>query len=351
MSTATPPNPSTGHAQGKRRPTAAEEFHDATMPLGEHFDELRKRLVYALLGLVPILVGSLLIGRQLLDLLIAPVQRAMISSGLSASMQATSPLETFYAYLRVSLVLTLLVGSPWVLWRFWQFVRPGLSARERRFVYVLKALSSALTLAGVVFLYTVIMPVILAFFIRFGGAIGVQPPQLVDPPAATTFLSIPILEGDPRTPEVGQEWINTRLNQRRTCIAIDNGTPIVVGTQLVGGYGIQQQYRVAEYIKLFLQLAIAFAIAFQTPVVVLLLGWAGLVQRETLVKYRKHAGMACALAGALLTPADPISMVLMAIPLYVLFELGLLLLVLLPAERVGGGLKKRGEEGDDAGDE
>ena len=79
-----------------------------------------------------------------------------------------------------------------------------------------------------------------------------------------------------------------------------------------------------------LNLALAFGIGFQTPVVVLLLGWAGIVDRKTLAKYRRYAVAISAVAGAILTPADPLSMMLLAIPLYVLFELGMLLLVVFP---------------------
>jgi sec-independent protein translocase protein TatC len=69
---------------------------------------------------------------------------------------------------------------------------------------------------------------------------------------------------------------------------------------------------------------------------VLLLGWAGVIEPKGLGKYRKHALMACAVAGAILTPADPISMLVLAVPLYFLYELGLILCLVLPAERVAG---------------
>lgn len=330
--------------------TPAREIDDAMMPLGDHLEDLRRRVVLALLGLVPILVASLLVGRTVLDLLILPVQRAMVTSGLSASMQATGPLETFGAYLRVSLVLTLLVGSPWLLWQLWLFVRPGLYVNERRFVHVLVPMSAALTTAGVLFLYFVIMPVVLAFFIRFGGTVGVVASEPRVPPAGTVMARAPVLEADPVAPEVGDEWINLRLNQRRTCIGYEGERPIIAGTQLSIGFGIQQQYRVSEYVRLFLQLALAFSLGFQTPVVVLLLGWAGLVERSSLVKYRRHAAMGAAVLGAVLTPADPLSMILLGGSLYVLYELGGVLLVLMPAHRVAGGFRSGGE-GPGAGDE
>lgn len=315
----------------------------ASMPLGDHLEELRRRLILAALGLVPIVILALAFGSQILGFLIRPVTRALRDAGLNPELQATSPIETFASYVHIALVAAVLVGSPWVLYQAWRFVAPGLYAAERRFVYVLVPLSSVLTVIGVSFLYGVILPVVLSFFIGFGAGVGDRDPGraawpesvLVDglPPTAT----IPILAGDPPDPEPGQEWINTRLMQRRVCIALQGGMPVIVGSPLTKAAGIAQQYRVREYVGLFLNLALAFAIGFQTPVVVLLLGWTGLVTKTMLVRYRRYIALGVVVLSAILTPADPISMVLLAVPLYLLFEFGMVLMVLLPAERIARG--------------
>ena len=72
------------------------------------------------------------------------------------------------------------------------------------------------------------------------------------------------------------------------------------------------------------------AVAFQTPVVVLIAGWARIIERKTLGKYRRWAFGVCVILGAILTPADPLSMLLMAGAMYVLFELGMALLIVFP---------------------
>lgn len=72
------------------------------------------------------------------------------------------------------------------------------------------------------------------------------------------------------------------------------------------------------------------------PVVVLLLGWVGIVRVEMLKKYRRHAIFACALLGAFLTPGDPLSAALLGVPLYMLYEFGVLMLTWLPASKVRG---------------
>jgi sec-independent protein translocase protein TatC len=80
-------------------------------------------------------------------------------------------------------------------------------------------------------------------------------------------------------------------------------------------------------------LGLGLALGFQTPIVVLLLGWVGIVDRAFLRKHRKAAMMICAVLGAVLTPADPMSMVVLTVPLYALYEFGMLLLLLVPPSR------------------
>lgn len=314
------------HTRSKPDPNA--------MTLGEHLEDLRRRIILAALGLVPIFALATLVGRQLLGTLISPVQRALREQGLPAGLQATSPTETFFAYFKIATIVTIIVGSPWVLYQAWLFISPGLYRAERRFVHLLLPMSGLLSILGVLFLYFVLLPVVLVFFINFGSTIGQSASPTIEPPPGLVFPNVPVLAGDPPSPELGQTWINTILMQQRVCIRTN---PVEIrGTDLTKGFGIAQQYRVSEYIKMVLSLALAFAVGFQTPVAVLLLGWAGLVERPMLVKYRKQAIMICALSAALLTPADPLSMVLLAVPLYLLFELGGLLIVLLPARKVAG---------------
>ena len=329
----------------------------AVMPFGDHLEDLRRRLILGLLGLVPIAIVAFLSGRVLLEILIGPVQRALLESGLPATLQATGPLEVFATYMRVSMIAALLVGSPWLIYQAWKFVAPGLYSGERRFVHVLVPLSTLLMVTGVAFLYFVIFPIVLSFFIGFGSTLGAPRAETAPPPPGVVLPEIPVLEADPPTPAVGAQWINHGLMQQRVCVGYEEGEPVIAGTPLARSAGVVQQYRVSEYIKLFLSLALAFAIGFQTPVVVLLLGWSGLITPKTLRKYRKHVILGCAIAGAVLTPADPVSMVLLAIPLYLLFELGMVLLILMPASRVAGGLVRPDprsqprREPPDAGDE
>lgn len=316
---------------------------DHTMSFGDHLEDLRRRIIMALGGIIPILVVSLVFGKDLLGLILRPVIKQLHEAGLPQSMQSTGPLETFGAYVQISLIATIVLGGPWIIFQLWKFVSPGLYRHERRFVHFLLPLSAVLTIVGVLFLYFVIMPVMLAFFIKFGSDVALVPPTTALLPEGTVLPTIPVLAADPPSPTPGTMWFSTELQQLR--IALPNG--VIMGADLTKGAGVVQQYRVNEYVSLFLTLALTFAGAFQTPVVVLLLGWVGILDLAVLTKYRRHAIFVCTIAAAVLTPtADPLTMLLLAGPLYMLYELGVLMLRFLPASRIASP-----GEGPDAGDE
>lgn len=317
------------------------------MSFGDHLEELRRRLIYAIFGIVPLFVVAFVLGRPILDTLMEPARDKLRAGGQSATLLATAPFETFGTVIQIAVIATVLVGAPWILYQLWLFVAPGLYEHERKFVHLLVPFSGLLTALSILFLYFVILPVILAFFIGFANQIAGPPVPVDDPPASIVFPQTPILDFDPVQPEVGDTWINAEINQHRFCIGFtDDGTPIIKGTELIGGAGIVQQYKVSEYVKTILNLGLAFGIGFQTPVVVVLLGWAGIVSPGLLAGYRRHAIAACAIAGAVLTPADPMSMVLLAVPLYLLFELGVFILRVFPAERVLRGAREPADAGD-----
>lgn len=305
------------------------------MSFGDHLEDLRKRVLLAIVGIIPIFAVAFFFGRPLLGFLIKPALEKLHEGGQPPVLQATSPFETFGTVVQIALVVTVLVGAPWLLYQLWRFVSPGLYAHEKRIAYLLIPFSALLTLASMLFLYFVILPVILAFFIGFNAAVaGEQRAPGIVLIEDTVLPMIPILQGDPIDPPVGSMWINEPLMQQRVYFGDKDGKPQIFVAQLTTQTGILQQYRISEYIKTLLNMGLAFGIAFQTPVVIVMLGWVGLLDPRAMGKWRKHAVAVCAVLGALLTPADPVSMILLALPLYLLYELGLFILRVLPIERV-----------------
>lgn len=312
-----------------------EAHHAATMSFGDHLEDLRRRLLFCIVGLVPILALCLAIGQTLLRIVIAPLETALLRANQAPTLQALSPIETFGAYLKVSTVAAIILAIPWCLWQLWLFVRPGLYPNEQRFAQFVVPLSSLLSIAGVGFLYYVLLPAMLYFLILFGAGVAQNTPAPVELPPAITLPSVPVLDADPPGAAPGTMWVLAPRHQLRIQLA-DGET---VSTNLTSAGLISQQYRVSEYVNLVFLLALVLALAFQTPVVIMLLSWSGLVDHRFLASRRKHVVLMTVVIAAVITPTgDPVSLALLAVPLYVLFELGLLLARAVPPRRVAAGL-------------
>jgi sec-independent protein translocase protein TatC len=321
-----------------------------TMSFGDHLDELRKRLIWAFVGPLPIFIVCLFFGGPLLEFLVVPASQQLRDAGLPARMLATSPTEPFTAYLKVATVVAIICSAPWILYQIWLFIAPGLYGHERRFAYFLFPLSGILTATGAIFLYTVLLPVSLRFLILFGSMLVSNPTPTAPLPPDVTLGSLPILQADPVDPPPGSAWINESLNELRFAMSGPGGAAgaTVRGVPLSGGGMIAQEYRIGEYINLVFTLGLVFAVAFQLPVVLLLANWLGLADRKWLARQRRYAIFIIAIVSAIATPADPMSMLFLMLPLAALFELSMILMKLVPASRIAG---TGAAEPPDAGDE
>jgi sec-independent protein translocase protein TatC len=100
---------------------------------------------------------------------------------------------------------------------------------------------------------------------------------------------------------------------------------------------IAQEFRLTTYVNFVLLLMLGIVLAFQMPLVILLMGWLGLVTADGLRSKRKYAILICAVVAAMITPADALSMLMMLVPLVALFELSIVMLVFAPASAVAEG--------------
>lgn len=304
------------------------------MSFGEHLEELRRRAFFAIAGLIVLFILGLIFGGPLLEMLAAPLIQSLKAAGQPTSLLATSPLEAFGAYIKVATVAALVVGMPWLLYQLWLFVAPGLYAYEQRFVYFLLPLSGLLTLAGCLVLYYAILPISLFFLIEFSSGLMRTEVVTAPLPPGVTLPVAPLLGADPPNESIpiGASWINTTLAQYRVKV----GESEVLSVPLARGGIIAQHYRVSEYVNLVFMLALAFAIASQVPLVLLLLGWSGLVQPSDLTRYRKYVVFGCVIGSALLPTQDPWSLIVLSALMYGLFELGIVLMRVVPARRIAG---------------
>lgn len=318
----------------------------AVMGFGDHLEELRKRILLALIVPLPLMVALFAFASEIRRWLWLPAESALRSAGLPTTAQVLSPVEAISVDLKLSLIGALAIGAPWVLYQAWRFISPGLYANERRMVHFLLPLSSILVMTGIALLYWVILPIMLRALISFGD---VAPTELPLPDASAPVAvapGMPVLEHDPESAAPGQMWIISPTREVHIAVPTQDGsgTEVLTVTTARPG-GLQQSFRLSEYVNLVLLLLLCIALAFQLPVVVLLLGWLGIVSPEFLKKHRRHALAIVAVVAAIVGPGDVLSMLLFLVPLYLLYELSIVLLVLAPAHRVAAGtILRRGAQ-------
>jgi len=146
---------------------------------------------------------------------------------------------------------------------------------------------------------------------------GVAPPAAAESPP----LRFPVIEADPRSPREGEAWINRRDGRLKVWMSGRLHVMAVTTGRLVSPLpDLPRQVKFAALVGL------GVVVAFHLPVLMLVIGWTGLVDPGLVAKQRKYAVFGCFALGAVLTPADLMSMFVLAGPMYGLFEFGLLLM-------------------------
>ena len=312
-----------------------------TMSFGDHLEELRKRLLLGLAVPLPLFVVIFLFSNDLVEIIARPVVTVLHAHGLPADLQALSLPEVLMAQLKLSMIAAIVISAPWILYQAWLFVAPGLYRHERRFVYFLVPGSAILTVAGVALLYWVMLPMMLHVLVLVGTELEIDTGgryRDADVQAVVTAADeVPVLARAPEEPEAGTVWLEVPSMSLFAAVADgDDGAVEIVRIPPHEGR-IEQSYRIVWVINFVLVLLLGVVIAFQMPLVLLLMGWLGLVDAQWLREHRRYALGICGVISAVVTPADAISLIIMLVPLYGLYELGILLLVFVPASKVADG--------------
>eukprot|EP00752_Nemacystus_decipiens_P013563 g12021.t1 len=320
--------------------------NDHTMPLGDHLEELRGRVVRMLIGVVLALVITIIFGFDLIAWFAQPLLHVQNLLGVPAQPIQTDPTFGFTSvYLPVVFVAAVILAAPWIIWQAWQFIVVGLYDHEKKAVHILAPFSTVMTALGVLFTYYILLPVSMAFFLNFINFypdfdVTSEPNALtklmLSPYASEAGTSLPddfewdtepskiaFLETAPENPAEGDLWING--SRGRVEMFFDGQTRIIAqrSTKL-----ITPLPTLGEYIRFATFMTLGIVVAFQLPVIMLVLGWIRLFDPTGIAQLRKYALFIAFVAGAILTPADPFSMLVLAIPLYLLFEFGLALMKL-----------------------
>ncbi len=140
----------------------------AKMPLFQHLEELRTRLLICCLAIGVGFVVSYFFSAKIFELLMKPWIDAM-PAGQSAKLIYTAPYEAFFVYMKVSFIAGTLLAIPVILWQIWRFVAPGLYASEKKYIFPVMFFSCLCFVSGVAFGYLVVIPVAFKFFASFSS--------------------------------------------------------------------------------------------------------------------------------------------------------------------------------------
>lgn len=255
------------------------DIDDTQAPLIEHLVELRRRLIYAVVGLLMACLLGFLVAEPVYNFLIAPLENTYESwrisakadlleeePGLSAEelddrvpdfeLVNLNVIEPFITKLKLSIAIGFAISFPLVAGQIYAFVAPGLYRHEKRAFLPFLSATPVLFIAGASLVYYVVMPLAWRFLL-----------------------------------DVGQ------------------------------GFGSVLQQTMSSYLSIVIQMILAFGISFQMPVLLVLLGKVGIVSSSGLRAFRKYAIVGIFAFAALVTPPDFISQVVLGLPMLALYEL------------------------------
>ncbi|WP_028864332.1 twin-arginine translocase subunit TatC [Psychromonas aquimarina] len=226
-----------------------------SLPLISHLLELRDRLLRVIAIVMVLFLSLVYFANDIYHYLAIPLT-SQLPEG--SSMIATGVATPFFTPIKLTIVLSIFIAIPAILYQVWAFIAPGLYKHERKLIAPLVVSSALLFYLGMAFSYYVVFPLAFSFF--------------------------------------------TSTAPEGVTIATD----------------------ISSYLDFVLKLFFAFGLAFEIPIATLVLCWTGATTPEKLKEKRPYIVVGAFVFGMLLTPPDVISQTLLAVPMLILFELGLL---------------------------
>ena len=227
-----------------------------TISLFDHLLELRDRLLRSVIAVIIVFCCLVYFAQDIYQYVAQPLLAVMPEG---SQMIATDVASPFFAPFKLTLVLSLFIAMPFVLYQIWSFVAPGLYSSEKRLVAPLMFGSTLLFYSGIAFAYFLVFPVVFAFF---------------------------------------------------TSVAPEG---VVIATDI------------SSYLDFILKLFFAFGAAFEIPIAIILMCWTGMTTPDSLREKRAYVVVGAFVIGMLLTPPDIISQTMLAVPMLILFEIGIII--------------------------
>lgn len=278
--------------------TTDADMDGSAAPLIEHLTELRQRLIYSVSAFLVAMVLCFFIAKPMLDFLLAPIENTMRTLGNdNPVMQFTAPQELFFTYIRISVVGGLMLSFPVIATQLWRFVAPGLYKNEKNAFLPFIIASPLLFLLGAAFAHYVVVPLAMAFFLGFADLPSVFAAFMSGGPANDGSLLLPGSGGGAALPTLAP--------------VASSGVDIV----FLG--------KVDQSLDITLKMIVAFGVCFQLPVLLTLMGTAGLASSRGLRNVRKYAVIGILVVAALVTPPDVTTQLILFVVVYGLYEISI----------------------------
>ena len=269
--------------------TETDEIDASSAPLIEHLAELRTRIMRSLFAFLVGMIIAFTVWNPIFNFLTDPICGQLQERGQDCGLILIKLQEGFFVAIRISLLGGFILSFPYISFQMWRFVAPGLYRSEKNAFLPFLIASPFMFFLGASFAFYIVIPLAFDFFLGF------QQPG-----------------GDFAVPAEGEVQPAGELGQA----------------------GITFQGSVAEYLTLTIKFIMAFGLCFQLPVLLSLMGKAGLVTARGLADVRKYAVVGILVLAALVTPPDVITQIILFVAVYGLYELSIQLVKRIEKKRV-----------------
>ncbi len=255
---------------------STEDLDDSAAPLIEHLAELRSRLIKSVIAFIVGMIIAFTMAEPIFNFLTAPLCTVLNERGQDCGLVFIKAQEGFFVAIRISILGGFALSFPYIANQMWRFVAPGLYKTEKGAFLPFLIASPFMFFLGAAFAFYIITPLAFDFFLGFQqlGSGGTE--------TADGVLTAPV--------------------------------PSVIF-----------QGSAEEYLALTIKFIIAFGLCFQLPVLLTLMGKAGLVSSDGLGAVRKYAVVGILVLAAIVTPPDVITQVILFTVVYGLYEISILL--------------------------
>ena len=264
-----------------------DDIEDSSAPLIEHLAELRTRLIRCVFAFVVGIVLAFTVAEPILQFLVNPIEESLRSLGdPSPTLQYTSPQEYLFTLFRISMVFGFALAFPVISYQLWRFVAPGLYKSEKNAFLPFIVASPVMFLLGASFAHFVVTPLAMAFFLGFADV-------------SSIFANLLAQGVEDLPPDAA------------------------IVPESAEGVKITFFGKVNESLDITLKFIMAFGLCFQLPVLLTLMGKAGLVTARGLENTRKYAMVGILVLAALVTPPDVVTQLILFTAVYGLYEISI----------------------------